>query len=134
MIKPGTNSTLGGMRPTLKSSEESRWLSLILAALDNSSGIESAILEALGGSPSVAKTPTHYDIDNDTTETIDGTTVSAISFSVIEGEASITISGDTIVYPAGTNDSWESVQGFDSDFVFTVAAGDNRVIVKTLSI
>lgn len=94
-----------------------------------------AIIEGWSGS-GTPKTPAQYYITNDDTVSIDGTTVSSISFSVIEGEASLSLDGGStsVTYPVGFNGNYSYPSGLDATFDFTVAAGSNSLIINTLAV
>lgn len=86
-----------------------------------------------GGTP---KLPAQYMITNDDTVSIAGASISSLSFSVIEGEASLSIDGGStaITYPVGSNVTWSYPSGLDTTFDFTVLAGSNTVIIQTLAV
>ena len=140
MIQPGTQFGKRGRVTTRNSSEESKWLELIVMAMNNEGGQLSAILAALGGSPTPYNTVQGYSLLSADTMTIPAGSVHSFSFSVIKGGAHISLDGGstTVDYPAGTNMSFEASTLINANIDITVdgvaSDGNNQLIVSTTAV
>ena len=125
-----------GRHLTNNSSEESKWLSLVLNSNYNNGGLLASILTALGGSPT-PQYQSQYDLLSADTLSLDVTDkYKAISFQVISGTVDVTINSTTVTYPAGSNINFTSVSylGYTVDFLVGGIASDglNEVLVQAV--
>lgn len=117
MINNGYTPSYNGRKITSNSSEESKWLSLILNSLK-------------GGC--CFNTIQQYNIVGGT-QTFLADTIHSISFSVITGSVTVSMDGgnSSITYPSGSNVNLEASGKFNSDIIFTWVSG--QTILQTLS-
>lgn len=128
---------------TQKSTEESKWLSLILGALNNYSGgsqtLLAEILAASGGSPTLYNTLSQSSLISTSTASYPGGEVHSISFSVILGTANVSFDGGSnfISYPAGSNVRIEATTTINQEIDIVIPGsaldGNNITLVQTLS-
>ena len=140
MIQPGTQFGKRGRKTTTNSSEESKWLELVIMALTNQGGQLSAILAALGGSPTPYNTVQGYSLLSADTMTIPAGSVHSFSFTVVKGRTQISLDGGgtTVDYPAGTNMSLNATTLINRDINILVngvaSDGNNILIISTTAI
>lgn len=140
MIPAGTGVALKGKKITLKSSEESNWLYLILHAIYNHEVISSDILNALGGTVTNYNTVHQYDLLSSQTKVFLPNTVHGVSFSVIKGTAIVSLDGGatTITYSAGQNINLLATTTFNGEIDFTIPGtlndGVNETTVQSITL
>lgn len=137
MIAPGTKTSLKGSRPTLKSSEETKFLYLLVNAVYNNGSILSDIVTALGGSSSSTTiTPGISKLTGSASFATTGSDYRSISMSVISlttGTVTVTdSSGTTDVSYVGYNAAWTIDKSSDGYITpLTIATTGDAVIVIT---
>lgn len=138
MIQPGTRVSQNGKKLTANSSEESKWLSLILNAIKNDAAITSGVLNALGGENATSyNTMEHYLLESEDTLTIDANTIHSLSFSVTLGSVSVSLDGGStsVLYPVGSNINLQATTLINTEIQFEVSGttGDNlnTVLIQT---
>jgi hypothetical protein len=138
MIQPGTQFGKRGRVTTRNSSEESKWLELIVMAMNNEGGQLSAILAALGGSPTPYNTVGQAIMaTGDSPVTYTGGSIHSISFQVINGTMDVSMDGGgtSVTYPAGSNVNLQADTLFNTDIIFTIpGTSTNRTLIQTTAI
>jgi len=138
MIQPGTQFGKRGRVTTRNSSEESKWLELIVMAMNNEGGQLSAILAALGGSPTPYNTAAQtIMVTTDSPITYTAGSIHSISFQVISGNMDVSMDGGftTITYPAGSNINLQADSLFNTDISFTIpGTRTNTTLIQTTAI
>lgn len=133
-ISPGTNSKGKGRKVSLQSSEEVKFLDLILQALANNGGILSAILANAGGGGATTNI-NHFDLstNNDTETFAAADKYKSISFQVLAGEVDVTVGSDTVTYPVGANVNFgQGNADILEDVTVTLpSSGTNQTLIQT---
>lgn len=137
MIAPGTNFGKRGKKTSVSSSEESKWLELIVMYLKNEGGTLSEILLALGGAPSPYNTAAQVQMTtSDTPVTYSADSIHSISIQVISGTIDLSLDGggSTVTYTAGSNLNFQATTYFDDDIVLTIPGSSTNVTnIQTLT-
>ena len=138
MIQPGTQFGKRGRVTTRNSSEESKWLELIVMAMNNEGGQLSAILAALGGSPTPYNTVGQAIMaTTDSPITYPAGSIHSLSFQVISGTMDVSMDGGStsITYPAGSNVNLQADTLFNTDIIFTIpGSGTNSTLIQTTAV
>jgi len=138
MIQPGTQFGKRGRVTTRSSSEESKWLELIVMAMNNEGGQLSAILAALVSSPTPYNTAAQaIMVTTDSPITYTAGSIHSISFQVISGNMYVSMDGGftTIKYPAGSNINLQADSLFNTDISFTIpGTRTNTTLIQTTAI
>lgn len=117
MIENGFIASQKGRHLSNNSSEESKWLSLILGAL------------AKGCCYNLVQ---QYNFIADS-QTFLANTIHGISFSVISGNVDVSLDGGntTVTYPSGSNIELQASTTFNQDIIFTFVSG--QTLIQTIS-
>lgn len=81
---------------------------------------------------SLYNTVESYLLESGDTQSFTASTYHDIQFSVISGEISVSIDGDSTTYPAGYNGGWKATTLIVNLIEFSVGVGDNQVIIQAI--
>ena len=128
---PNQGSVSQRSRPiSVGSSEESKFLSLILRAVNNQSSI---LAKTLG--TGAYDTSVLTDIGPSGSITFAANTIHTISIQVITGTADVSTDNGatTVTYPSGSNINMSASSTFDDAIIITASAGgSDRTLVNTI--